>query len=134
MIARRPCEIERDEAGDVGDREAVAREERPAGQRGVDLAMFSSALARFTSAHSAICGDLQDFGRGMGVTIGLRDREQQVELGLALPHLDFGALARAGPEQRGLGMQLLEIAADGDRFGDEVAVVEFERGHALERD
>ena len=30
-------------------------------------------------------------------------------------------------------MELLEIAADRDQFGDHVAVVEFERGDALER-
>src|SRR6202789_395286 len=49
------------------------------------------------------------------------------------PHLDQRLLARIAAEQRGLGMQRFEIAADRDRFGDERAVVEFQHRQLPER-
>ena len=45
------------------------------------------------------------------------------ELYPAIPHLDGGLLEGALAEQCGLGMQQLEVAADGDALGDMAAVV-----------
>src|SRR3546814_3168686 len=38
-------------------------------------------------------------------------------------------LDRAPPEQRRIGLERFEIAADRGRFADHLAIVEFERGH-----
>jgi hypothetical protein len=63
----------------------------------------------------------------------LGNAEQQVQLDAAAPHLDDSRIAPAAPEQRRLGLQCIEIAADCDRLGDHGAVVEDERRHPLHR-
>ena len=56
-----------------------------------------------------------------------------MKLGAPVPHFDQCALERAAAEQRRIGLQHLEIAADGDRFGDHGAIVKHERRHPLHR-
>jgi hypothetical protein len=51
----------------------------------------------------------------------------------ALPHLGPRYAERAAPEQRRLGLDLLEIAADGDGFGQDRAIVQFENRQPLQR-
>ena len=62
-----------------------------------------------------------------------RHRQEQVQLDAPVPHFDQRGLERAAPEQRRIGLQRLEIAADGDRLRDHGAVVEHERRHPLHR-
>jgi hypothetical protein len=50
-----------------------------------------------------------------------------------LPHLDLGLAERTAAEQRRLGVQFLEVAADGDGFGEDCAIVKFEHRQALQR-
>ena len=50
-----------------------------------------------------------------------------------VPHFDLGYLQCPAPEQRRIGVELLEIAADRDRFRDRDAVVEYQHRHALDR-
>ena len=57
----------------------------------------------------------------------------ELELRPPVPHLDRRDLHRIRSEKIRLGMQGLEIAADGQRFGDDRPVVEFENGQPLER-
>src|SRR3546814_9917257 len=45
------------------------------------------------------------------------------------PRFDPRDLDRAPPEQRRIGLERFEIAADHGRFADHLAIVEFERGH-----
>ena len=70
---------------------------------------------------------------GLAQCVG--DGEQSLELGAPTPHFDQGLLERGLAEERRVGLQRLEIAADGDRFADAGAVVEHEVGdHALRVD
>ncbi len=63
---------------------------------------------------------------------GVDDGKHQAQLQASLPHFDHRALQRADAEQRRVGMQLFDVAADRHRFGDDRSVVEFERRDALE--
>ena len=56
-----------------------------------------------------------------------------MQLDPALPHLDQRNFERAAAEQRRLGMERLEVTADGDRLSDYGAIVELQRGHPLHR-
>src|SRR5699024_10285257 len=60
-------------------------------------------------------------------------RQHQVEVHASVPHLDVDAFACGGAKQGRFGFLLLEIAADGDRFGNTGAVVEFQRRDARHR-
>ena len=109
-----------------------------------------AANGRFASSRSKIprnsldarlvglgpCRHLRDFhlrhGR-VAVAEDVGDRKQEVQLEPAIPHLDLRLLQRAPPEQRRLGMERLEIAADGDRFREYRAVVQYQRRHPLQR-
>ena len=64
---------------------------------------------------------------------GVRHRQQEVHLHAPLPHLHPGLAKCALAEQRRLGVQFLEIAADGDGFGQDGPVVELENGKPLKR-
>ena len=101
-------------------------------ERGVEDAPSPVAPPRFTSAHSAICGDSSTFAPGWVVPIGLRDRVEKLRTPAAVPHFDPARRGRRGRITLRLGMKLLEIAADRDRFGNDLAVVQLERGHGLE--
>ena len=69
----------------------------------------------------------------VGVAEHLRDRQQQLELGVAVPHLDLRALPRVGAEQVRLGVQLLDVAADRHRLAQDAAVGELEHRQQRER-
>ncbi len=64
---------------------------------------------------------------------GVSNRVHQVQLHAPLPHLSGSQFFRRAPEQRRLGMQRLEVPADGHRLADAVAVVEFQHWNAHER-
>jgi hypothetical protein len=51
----------------------------------------------------------------------------------AVPHFNRGDVERPAAKQRRIGLQRLEIAANGDRFGDRGSVVENKRGEPLHR-
>src|SRR5215213_7835763 len=126
-------EIEPDEPGDVGDREAVAGDEPAVGELAVEKAQ---ELDDPRLVGLAPGGDLRHLHLGhrrVEVAENRRDRAEQAELEAPLPHLDTSPLERAGAEQRRLGMQLLEIAADRDRLADHGPVVELEGRSALQR-
>jgi hypothetical protein len=61
----------------------------------------------------------------------LRDRQKQAPFDPALPHLDRRPFERGRPEEIGLGIELLDVAADGDRFVDHGPVIEFEQRDRL---
>ena len=61
------------------------------------------------------------------------DRQEQMKLDAPVPHFHQRAFERAAAEQRRIGVEPLEIPADGDRLRDRRAVVEQERGEALHR-
>src|SRR5438445_11515024 len=71
--------------------------------------------------------------RRMDVPKSGSDAAQQIELHAPLPHLDLSLAERAFAEQSGLWMQLLEVAADGYRFGDDGAVVELQHRQPPQR-
>src|SRR5690606_15673666 len=62
----------------------------------------------------------------VAVTEHLRDRPQELELGVTVPHLDLCALPRIGAEQVGLRMLLLDEAADRHGLAQDAAVGQLE--------
>src|SRR5271156_981550 len=52
---------------------------------------------------------------------------KQAKLDAAVPHFDDRLLAAVLAHQVGLRMQPFQVAADGDRFGQMTAVVEFDK-------
>ena len=94
------------------------------------------SLRRLAALTLAVVGELLNAvgEERVGVAEDLHDRKGDLEFHPALPHLDAGRLLRlAAAHQRRLGLDLLEVAADGDRLGDERAVVEFEDRNATHR-
>ena len=87
----------------------------------------------FASAQAGTCGTSISFMAGCELRntceIGPSRWNSSRRSHISTSAISFGA----GAEQRRLGMELLEIAADRDRFGDDRAVVELERRHALQR-
>ncbi len=58
---------------------------------------------------------------------------EKIDLGTPVPHLDDGGVLRTNSEQRRIGMQHLEIAANCNRLRNDSAVVENKRWHSLQR-
>ena len=127
-------EIDRDLRGDVGDGE-ICHPRRRAGSsaRRRGIAGIRRRAACWPRPSPATCGLTSGFMKGCRCWNTRRHRAQQIEFGAPVPHLDQRALQRAAAEQRRIGMQRLEIAADGDRFGDHRAVVENQRRQPLHR-
>ncbi|MCY1371072.1 hypothetical protein D9M69_582010 [compost metagenome] len=69
----------------------------------------------------------------MGVADGVGQRQHQVPLHAPVRHFDESAFLRVAPHQVGLGVQALQVSADGAGFGEYAAVVQFQRGHACQR-
>src|SRR5262249_50191112 len=65
------------------------------------------------------------------VAENMRNRSKQVELDPPLPHLDHRRLLGSGTEQRGLGIECFEVAADRNRLGNDRSVIELEGRNAL---
>ncbi len=86
-----------------------------------------------TSPHSRDLGHLELLHPRMQVPEHLSDPQHQVQFDAPLPHLDARDFERGSAEQGRLGMQGLEIAANGNGFGENGAVVEFERRDPLQR-
>lgn len=130
---RRPGEIERHQAGNVGDAEPFAGDEFPIPQFPIN---DRHGVKRLGRADPGEFGDLRDLHLGhvrVSVAKRVRDMKKQAQFQPPLPHLDHRPPDRADAEQGRLRMKLLEIAADGDRFADDGSVVEHEDGRALER-
>src|SRR6516165_5009198 len=70
---------------------------------------------------------------GMAMPKGERHGKEEFEFGAALPHFDPRLVQRVATKQRRIGRDLLEIAADGDGFGYDFAVVENEDGYPQQR-
>src|SRR5829696_6749670 len=130
---RRLHEIEPDEPGDIGDREAVAGDEPAVGELAVEKAQELDDPRLVGLAPGRDLRHLHLGHRRVEVAEDRGDGAEQAELKPPLPHLDAGALEGAGAEQRRLCMQLLEVAADRDRLADDGAVVELESGGSLKR-
>ena len=117
-------QIDCDETGDVGDREAIAGRIGTRRQLAVQQSqeILNAGLVGFAPR-----GNLRIFERfhaGMKMAKHLGHAEQKPLLEPAIPHLDDRRVASAAAEQRRLGLQCFEIAADRDRFGDHSAVIE----------
>ena len=69
--------------------------------------------------------------RWMQVTKHRGYAEHEIHFTAAIPHFHLRDVLCAHAEQRRLRLHRLEITADGDRFGDHRAVVEYQRWHAL---
>ena len=85
------------------------------------------------SPHAGTCGSTRGFMNGCRCWNTVVTGTHEIELRAPIPHFDQRALQRAAAEQRRIGLQRLEIAADGDRFGDHGAVVEHKRRKPLHR-
>ena len=70
----------------------------------------------FASAQAGTCGTSISFMAGCELRKTCEIGAEQMEFDPPLPHLDHRHLLGAGPEQRRLGVELLEIPAYGDRF------------------
>src|SRR6185295_11205063 len=117
-------EIHRNQAGDVGHRVMVAGDEPPALQLAIQK---SDEFRNARLVGIRPCRHLRHLHLlhgWMRVAKDVRHRRQKMLLDPTLPHLDARDLERAAAEQRRLGLQLLEIAADRDRLGDHRAIVE----------
>jgi hypothetical protein len=68
----------------------------------------------------------------MRVAKNMRDRPEQMEFNPPLPHLDHRRLLGPRAEQRWLGVERFEIAADRDRLGNDRAVIELKGRHPLQ--
>jgi len=96
------AEVDRTQRGDIGDGEPRPGEVGPLRQLGLEPV----EPARYLLAHDlAELGGLPDpaVPERVGVAEHLRDRDQQLELGVAVPLLDLRALQRSMPNRLGSG-------------------------------
>src|SRR5260370_1083289 len=96
--------VERDEAGDIGDRECVARNEGTVLELAVNEGdeLEDARLVRLGPG-----GHLRHFHRlhcWMRVPKDMRDGKQEMQLEPSIPHLDARNLESATAEQRRLGL------------------------------
>src|SRR5262249_14852162 len=104
-------EVDCNQPGDVGDREFVASDEFSSGKLVIEQLREFQGLRLVDLAPFGNLRDLPVLHGWMDVTEGGGDRAEQVELDAALPHLDHCFAESSLPEQRRLGLQLLEITA-----------------------
>ena len=131
--ARGSGKVERDEPGDVGDGETLARNERPLTQDIVENHHVAQRPGAVGGGPIRDLGTLELRHMRVGMAEDLGDRQQEMPLHSALPHLDRRPFERRRAEQIRLEMQFLDIAADRDRLADHGPVVEFESRDHLER-
>src|SRR5215211_2012325 len=117
-------EIDGDETGDIGHRERIPRNKRAVlqlvvenGDELLDARLVGLSPRRHLRHFHLLHCRVQ-------VAKDMRNRKQQVQLEAAIPHLDARKLQRAASEQRRIGLERLEVAADRDRLRDYRAVVE----------
>ena len=127
-------EIDRDQAGDVGDGVAVAGRERPVRELAVEDAekIHDARLVGLGPGRHLRHLHLASWPGGC---CGTRGRSETADAAQAAGSTSRprAMLQRPAPEQRRLRIERLEIAADGDRFRDHGAVVEHQRRHPLQR-
>jgi hypothetical protein len=116
-------EIHRRQGADVGHGKILAGDERPVGQFAVQPAL-SVRVGLAVGLAELLVLVQQAGGARVGVAPEVADRAHQLELDASHPHVDIGLFRRRPAEQRRLGMDFLEIAADGDGLGNGRAVVQ----------
>src|ERR1700730_14749334 len=92
-------------------------------------------LDRMLALDTAVFGKLLEaiLEEWMRVLHRAGDRVEDFQFHPPVPHLDEGAVARTHAHHGRLGKGHFEVAADGHRFGEIGAVVEFEDGKAADR-
>ena len=123
------AEVERAVEDDVGDREAVADDERAARDQPVEPGELVArrrlqAVGGLGQHAHARPEELDALGVAEAVVEVLGD----VELDAARPHARLGPLLGRRADERRLRVLLLEVLEDGDRLAEHAAVVELERG------
>ena len=67
------------------------------------------------------------------MAVGVGDMDEKIQFEPPLPHFHPGAFQRSGSKQRRGRVEMLEIAADGDGFSDDLAVIEHQRRGPAQR-
>src|SRR5262249_61294781 len=85
---------------------------------------------RFTVVRELLVTTLKDWIR---ILNRASDRRKQLQFHPPVPHLDLRLFAQVVPEQVWLGTKPLQIAAERDRLGEALPVVEIQHRHSTGR-
>ena len=118
-------EVHGRKGADVGHGEGLAGDEGAGGQFAVEPGLGGGIGFAVRLAEVLELGE-QGGGAGVGVAPEGAHRGGEHELHPTHPHLDPGLFQGRDPEERRIGLDRLEIAADGHGLGDGLAVVEFQ--------
>ena len=128
------AELDAAERSDVGDGEAVTGHPRLVREPGVQYACGVEQLRALRSAEVRELRILQRGQARMRVPHAVGNHRHEVQFDLPIGHLDERPFFRGPAHQVRLGIEALEIGADGARLGQEAPIVQFQHrypGHGI---
>src|SRR5260370_11335000 len=130
--AHRGADVDSALGGDMGDGVALTGDEWALREDGVEpFEPFDRVLALDAAEFRKLLEAILE--EWMSVLHRAGEGVEYFQLHAAVPHLDESAVARTHAHHGRLGKGHFEVAADGHRFGEIDAVVEFEDGEAADR-
>ena len=116
FYARRRREIRSDLRRDVGDGETISGKKAPGSQFGIEISREGEGARPVQFDQFGICGFSISTMAGWLWRKASAIGKKKLQFGAALPHFHARLFERIAPEQRRIGLDLLEIAADRHGF------------------